>query len=55
MRECVCGVYGNHYWLELLKLCAYILIGLVIGTGVRALMRKPIRFFSKRIEDTGLL
>lgn len=55
MRECVCGVYGNHYWMELLKLCAYILIGLVIGTGVRALVRKPIRFFSKRIEDTGLL
>ncbi len=55
MRECVCGVYGNHYWMYLGMLCAYILIGLVLGTGVRALVRKPIRFFSKRIEDTGLL
>jgi len=55
MRECVCGVYSNHYWMYLGMLCAYILIGLILGTGVRALVRKPIRFFSKRIEDTGLL
>lgn len=55
MRECVCGVYANHYWMYLGMLCAYILIGLILGTGVRALVRKPVRFFSKRIEDTGLL
>lgn len=55
MRECVCGVYGNHYWMYLLMLCAYLAVGLVLGTGVRALVRKPMRFFSKRIEDTGLL
>lgn len=55
MRECVCGVYENHFWIDLLKLCAYLVIGLLIGTGIRALVRKPIRFFSKRIEDTGLL
>lgn len=55
MRECVCGEYGSHYWMNLLMLCAYIVLGLIIGTGVRALVRKPIRFFNKRIEDTGLL
>lgn len=55
MRECVCGEYGNHYWMNLLMLCAYIVLGLVIGTGIRALVRRPIRFFNKRIEDTDLL
>lgn len=55
MRECVCGEYGNHYWMNLLMLCAYIVLGLVIGTGIRVLVRRPIRFFNKRIEDTDLL
>ena len=54
MRECVCGSYGANYWLYLLKLCAYIAIGLVIGLGVRALVKKPMRFFEKSIKKTDL-
>ena len=54
MRECVCGTYGNDYWIDLLKLCAYIGVGLVIGIGVKFLVKKPVRFFEKSVEKTGL-
>ena len=54
MRECVCGTYGNDYWIDLLKLSAYIGIGLIIGLGVKFLVKKPVRFFEKQIEKTGL-
>lgn len=54
MRECICGTYGNDYWIDLLKLLAYIVIGLVIGLGVKFVIKKPVRFFEKRVEDTGL-
>ncbi|MBO5494263.1 MAG: YhgE/Pip domain-containing protein [Eubacterium sp.] len=55
MRECVCGLYQNNYWLFLLKLCSYIVIGFVLGTLFRFLFKNLIKFFSKRIEETGLM
>lgn len=54
MRECICGTYSNDYWIYLLKLCAYLLAALVIGLLIKAIVKKPIRFFTKRIEETGL-
>ena len=54
MRECVCGTYSNDYWIDLLKLSAYLLIALVIGLGVKILVKKPIRFFEKQVEKTDL-
>lgn len=54
MRECICGTYGNDYWIYLLKLCAYLLAALVIGLLIKTIVKKPIRFFTKRIEETGL-
>ncbi|MBQ6065497.1 MAG: YhgE/Pip domain-containing protein [Clostridia bacterium] len=55
MRECVCDTWGADYWLDLLKLCAYIPAALALGLPVRAAFRKPVRFFSKKLEETGLL
>ncbi|MBR3149847.1 MAG: YhgE/Pip domain-containing protein [Eubacterium sp.] len=54
MRECVCGTYAGDYWLDLLKLSAYIAGALVIGLGVKFLVKKPIRFFEKQVEKTDL-
>lgn len=54
MRECICGTYSNDYWIYLLKLCAYLLAALVIGLLIKAVVKKPIRFFTKRLEETGL-
>ncbi|MBR0412613.1 MAG: YhgE/Pip domain-containing protein [Eubacterium sp.] len=54
MRECVCGTYAGDYWLDLLKLSAYIAGALVIGLGLKFLVKKPIRFFEKQTEKTDL-
>lgn len=55
MRECICGLYQNEYWIWLLKLCAYIPIALVIGLGLKLVVHKPLKFFEKRLEKTDLL
>lgn len=55
MRECVCDTWGADYWIDLLKLCAYVLVALVLGLLVRRVFRKPVRFFTKKIDETGLL
>lgn len=54
MRECVCGTYENNFWIYILKLGAYILISLFIGLVIKPCVKKPIHFFTKRIEETGL-
>lgn len=54
MRECICGSYGANYWICLLKLMAYVVVALIIGLPVKYLVKKPIRFFEKRVEETGL-
>ncbi|MCI6354943.1 YhgE/Pip family protein, partial [Eubacterium coprostanoligenes] len=54
MRECICGTYGNDYWIDLLKLLAYAVAGLIIGLPVKAIVKKPVKFFEKKIEETGL-
>ena len=55
MRECVCGTWGADYWTDLLKLSAYIPAALALGLPVRRLLLKPVRFFGKKLEETGLL
>ena len=54
MRECVCGTFENDFWIYLLKLGAYILVSLFIGLVIRPCVKKPIQFFTKRVEETGL-
>lgn len=55
MRECICGTYSNDYWIDLLKLCAYLVVSLVIGIFFRFVFKNPVKFFNKKIEETGLL
>ncbi len=55
MRECVCGTWESDYWMDLVKLCAYIIIALVIGLLFRFLFKKPVKFFTKKLEETDLL
>lgn len=54
MRECICGEFGNNYWMYLLKLLAYAVAALIIGLPIKRVVKKPVRFFEKRIEETGL-
>lgn len=55
MRECICEMWKSDYWIDLLKLLSYVIAALVIGLFIGAIFRKPIRFFSEKIEETGLL
>ncbi|MBQ0097778.1 MAG: YhgE/Pip domain-containing protein [Oscillospiraceae bacterium] len=54
MRECLCGTYGSDYWLDLLKLGAYIIVALFIGLVLKWLFKNPIKFFTKKIEETDI-
>ncbi len=55
MRECVCGTYENYYWIWLLKLLAYVVVALVIGTFLRFLLKNPVKYMSKQIEKTDIM
>lgn len=54
MRECICGLYGNNYWIYLLKLLVYAVLALIIGLPVKKMVKKPVSFFEKRVKETGL-
>lgn len=54
MRECICGSYGNNYWIYLLKLLVYAVLALIIGLPVKKIVKKPVSFFEKRVKETGL-
>lgn len=54
MRECICGTYENNYWIYILKLLVYVVAALIIAFPVKAIVKKPITFFEKRTEETGL-
>lgn len=54
-RECVCGMWSSDFWFDLLKLCAYIPIGLFFGLVVSRAVHKPIRFFDKKLKETEIL
>lgn len=47
MRECVAGIYGNHYWMDLLRLSGWVLVSLFIGLG----LRKPLIRVKDYIEE----
>lgn len=55
MREAVGGLYGDIYWMSILKMVIYLPIFLVFGT----VLRKPILwlndFFTRRLEDTEIM
>ena len=55
MRETIGGIYQTAYWMDLLKLSAYLPISLLIGV----ILRKPLirfnHFFEEQLEETGIM
>lgn len=55
MRETIGGIYQNAYWMDLLKLSAYLPISLLIGV----ILRKPLirlnHFLEEQLEETGIM
>ena len=55
MRECVGGLYGNAYWMDILKVSAYIPVSLLIGIVLRIPIIHIKHFFEEKLEKTGLM
>ena len=55
MRECIGGLYGNTYWLELGKLGIFFVLSLFLGL----VLRKPVirlnELFMEKLESTKLM
>lgn len=55
MRECICGSYKSDFYLDLLKLLAYLAAAIIIGLLVRIPLTKPMKFFNKKLEETDIM
>lgn len=55
MRETIAGIYQNAYWMDLLKLLAYLPISLFVGVVLRKPLIKLNHFFEQRLEETGIM
>lgn len=55
MRECVGGLYGNAYWINLLKQSGWILLSLGIGLVLRRPIIRMKDYIEDRVEQTGLM
>lgn len=54
-REAMFGMYGNLYWESLAILLIYVVIGLVIGLGIRPLLLNINRMIDRKLEESGLI
>lgn len=55
MRGPIAGMYGNHYWLDMLSLFWYLPVALFIGLVVRRYALNLNALFDRRLADTDLM
>lgn len=55
MRETVAGMYEWKFAAELLMLCLYIPVSLILGLLLRRVWIRMTEFFEERLEDTNLM
>lgn len=55
MREAIAGVYGFHYWKNLLCLAVYLPVAFLIGLGLRRLLLNLNYLFDKKLAETDLM
>lgn len=55
MRECVAGVYMEHYIKDLVKLSIFIPMALFVGLYLRKPLIKLTEFFEEKLEETGIM
>ncbi|MBQ4232803.1 MAG: YhgE/Pip domain-containing protein [Lachnospiraceae bacterium] len=54
-RECVGGRYADDYFIYLIKLSMFIIVGLVIGVFIRKPFLNMNHYVEKRMEDTEMM
>lgn len=55
MRECVAGIYIEHYIKDLVKLSVFIPMALFLGLFLRKPLIKLTEFFEEKLEETGIM
>lgn len=55
MRECICGMYGNYYWQQIVFLLLFAAAALLIGLLVRRPFMGLNHFMEEKLEETELL
>ena len=55
MREALCGSYGNDYWMYLIELGTFLILGIVIGLVVRRRFIGMNSFVNEKLEETEVL
>ena len=55
MRECIAGLYGNTYWIELGKLGIYLPLCFFVGLVLRRPIIRANEFFEEKLKDTRVM
>ena len=55
LRETVGGLYGMDYWIDLGKLCIFLVVSLSVGLVLRKPIIKVNEAFSEKLEETKIM
>ena len=55
LREAVGGLYGMDYWIDLGKLCIFLMVSLIVGLVLRKPIIKVNEAFSEKLEETKIM
>ena len=55
MRECVAGIYQNHYLVDILKLLCFIPFSLLLGLVLRKPIIKMNAYLESKLEETDII
>ena len=55
LREAVGGLYGIDYWIDLGKLCLFLIVSLIVGLVLRKPIIKLNDSFSEKLEETKIM
>ena len=49
------GLYGMDYWIDLGKLCIFLVVSLIVGLVLRKPIIKVNEAFSEKLEETKIM
>ena len=55
LREAVGGLYAMDYWIDLGKLCIFLMVSLIVGLVLRKPIIKVNEAFSEKLEETKIM
>lgn len=55
MRECIAGMYGANYWLDLLRVLLFLPLALLVGLALRPYMLNLNLLFDKKLRECEVM